>query len=97
MIRKIDLDSINRIHADQIIKSASTVVKELIDNAIDAGATRILVKLKDEGLEEIELLDNGKGISKEDLIKLGKRGMTSKLKEKDFQLESATHLGFRVR
>ena len=97
MINKLDKKSIDRIHSEQIIKNIVSVVKELIDNAIDAKSTKIIINLKNFGIEEIIVTDNGFGICKDDLQKLGLRGTTSKLNEGDVQLNEINFLGFRVR
>ena len=94
-IKGLKKESINLMHSEQIIKNLVSGVKELVENAIDSKATKIIINLKNYGLNLLEVVDNGKGISEEDLIKLGKRGSTSKLKEKDFELLEIKYLGFR--
>ena len=58
---------INRISAGEVVESPFSIVKELLDNALDAGATRIVVEIKNGGIDQIIVKDNGKGIDKDDL------------------------------
>ena len=67
----------------------------MLENSIDAGATSIIITLKNYGIDEIEIIDNGKGIVKEDLLKICQRGATSKLKEEDIEMNEVDTLGFR--
>ena len=94
-IKGLKKESINLMHSEQIIKNIISGVKELVENAIDSEASKIIINLRDYGLSELEVIDNGQGIEKDDLLKLGKRGNTSKLKEKDFDLLEIEYLGFR--
>lgn len=84
----------NKIAAGEVVEKCMNVVKELVENAIDAKATEIKVELQDSGVKEIKVTDNGIGMDKEDAVLAFSRHATSKLKtEKDlFHIES---LGFR--
>ena len=70
-IRELDQNTINQIAAGEVVERPSSVVKELMENAIDAGATMISVELEEGGLKSIRITDNGKGIEKEE-IKFGR-------------------------
>ncbi|MFH1515194.1 MAG: DNA mismatch repair endonuclease MutL [bacterium] len=85
---------VKRIAAGEVIERPVSVVKELIENSIDAGATRIEVKIEEGGIANITVIDNGCGISKEDIPKMLHRHSTSKILSED-DLESILTLGFR--
>lgn len=95
-ISELDENTKNKIHSEQIIKSVVSAIKELLDNSIDAEASTISISLLDFGLKKIETFDNGSGMSSEDLLKVGKRGATSKMHEKEENLARISFLGFRV-
>ena len=84
----------NKIAAGEVVEKTMNVVKELVENSIDAEATEISIKLIDSGVKEIEVSDNGIGMDKEDAKLAFERHATSKLKNLDdlFYIES---LGFR--
>ncbi|MBE6158180.1 MAG: DNA mismatch repair endonuclease MutL [Firmicutes bacterium] len=84
----------NKIAAGEVVEKTMNVVKELVENSIDAGSDEITIKLIDSGVKEIEVSDNGVGMDKDDAILAFSRHATSKLKELDdlFNIES---LGFR--
>lgn len=84
----------NKIAAGEVVEKCMNVVKELVENAIDAKATEIKIELQDSGVKEIKVTDNGIGMDKEDAVLAFSRHATSKLKtEKDlFHIGS---LGFR--
>jgi len=90
----LDKKTINKIAAGEVVERPASVVKELVENAIDARATEITVVIKDYGLEEIRVVDNGVGMSKEDALLSWKPHTTSKLKTID-DLDSLFSLGFR--
>lgn len=84
----------NQIAAGEVVQQASSVVKELMENAIDAGATQIDVLIKDAGKTLIQINDNGKGMSREDAALCFERHATSKLKQAS-DLFSLQTKGFR--
>lgn len=85
---------INQIAAGEVIENPSGVIKELIENSIDAKATNIEIELEDFGLKKILVKDNGIGISKKDLIKAPLRHATSKIQKFD-DLYNIKTMGFR--
>ena len=78
-IRKIDRSAVHRICANQVIFDLSTAVKELLENALDAGATRIEIRLKNMGHDSIEVCDNGGGIPPSNYASLTLKHWTSKV------------------
>lgn len=66
-IRRLDQDTVDKIAAAEIIQRPSNAIKELLENALDAGATRISVVAKEGGLKTLSIQDNGSGIHEEDL------------------------------
>ncbi|MDR0733789.1 MAG: DNA mismatch repair endonuclease MutL [Dysgonamonadaceae bacterium] len=88
-------DSIaNQIAAGEVIQRPSSVVKELMENAIDAGATTVLLNLKDAGRSLIQVIDNGKGMSETDARMAFERHATSKIAAAD-DLFALHTMGFR--
>jgi len=87
-------DVVSKIAAGEVIERPSSVVKELVENALDAGADTIEVMLKDAGKTLIALKDNGSGIDEDDLDKIFLRHATSKIKQAD-DLVAIQSLGFR--
>jgi DNA mismatch repair protein MutL len=94
VINLLDANTINQIAAGEVIERPASIVKELVENAIDAGSTQIVVDFQEGGKKRIRVSDNGKGIYKEDFSKIFLRHTTSKIsKAKD--LYAITSLGFR--
>ena len=94
MIKVLDQETINKIAAGEVIDRPSSVAKELIENAIDAGATAITVEIKEGGLSFMRITDNGGGIPKEDVPTAFIRHATSKIMTIE-DLLSVSSLGFR--
>jgi DNA mismatch repair protein MutL len=92
-IRLLSEATINRIAAGEVIERPAAAVKELVENALDAGAGRITVALAAGGIERIEVTDDGIGIAQDDLALAVQRHATSKLV--DDSLERIATLGFR--
>jgi len=92
-IRQLPPNLVNRIAAGEVVERPASVVKELIENAIDAGATRIDVVANGGGLSLISVTDNGYGMDRDDLALAVERHATSKLQDDD--LSRIFTLGFR--
>ncbi len=84
----------NKISAGEVVQRPASVVKELLENSIDAGASRITVAIKDAGKELIRIVDNGAGMVREDALLSVERFATSKITGVE-DLESLQSLGFR--
>ncbi|GAA5949061.1 hypothetical protein JCM3765_003999 [Sporobolomyces pararoseus] len=93
-IQAIDTSSIHSLTSGQVVIDLQTAVKELVENALDAGATSIDVKFKEHGYDSIEVQDNGKGIDQEDWPGIALKHHTSKLTS-FADLASVSTLGFR--
>ncbi|XP_056017837.1 mismatch repair endonuclease PMS2-like isoform X2 [Ostrea edulis] len=93
-IKAIDRKSVHRICSGQVVLTLATAVKELVENSIDAGAVSVEIKLKDYGLESIEVSDNGSGVEESNFEGLTLKHHTSKLQ--DFtDLINVETFGFR--
>ena len=94
IIHILDNNTINKIAAGEVVERPSSVVKELVENSIDAGAGAVTLEIRDGGTTLIRITDNGSGISKEDVEKAFIRHATSKIEKID-DLENVISLGFR--
>ena len=90
----IDTSSIHRIHSGQVVLDLQGAIKELVENSLDAGATSVEVRIKDNGLESIEVVDNGSGVAPEDWASVALKHHTSKLPDLA-ALPHVTTFGFR--
>ena len=86
--------TINKIAAGEVIERPASVIKEMVENSIDAGATNIVVEIKNGGISFIKIADNGKGIAQDDLEIAFERHATSKIRSAD-DLNTVTSMGFR--
>ena len=92
-IRRLPEHLVNRIAAGEVVERPASALKELVENAIDAGATRIAIALADGGLARIEVADDGCGMARDEIALALERHATSKLP--DELIEAVTTLGFR--
>ncbi len=93
-IQVLDQETINKIAAGEVIERPSSVVKELVENAIDAKATAITIEIKDGGISMIRITDNGSGIEGDEIAKAFLRHSTSKIRSVE-DLLNVSSLGFR--
>ena len=90
----LDELTINQIAAGEVIERPASVIKEMIENSIDANATNITIEIKNGGISYIKVTDNGKGIAKDDLEIAFERHATSKIRSAE-DLNTVTSMGFR--
>ena len=93
-IQKLDDNTISQIAAGEVVERPAQVVKELIENSIDAGSTNIIIEIENGGFDSIKITDNGNGINKEELNLSIERHATSKLVRIE-DLNEIYTLGFR--
>jgi len=94
MIHILSKEVVNKIAAGEVVERPASVVKELIENSIDAGSTEIRIIIEEFGTKKIQIIDNGSGISKSDLDKLFHKHATSKINNIN-DLEKILSYGFR--
>ena len=95
MIEILDKNTIDQIAAGEVIERPASIVKELLENALDSGAEAISIEIRDGGISLIRVTNNGSGIEKEEVKKAFLRHATSKIKSaKD--LESVLTLGREI-
>jgi DNA mismatch repair protein MutL len=92
-IRRLPEHLVNRIAAGEVVERPASALKELVENAIDAGAGRIAISLREGGLSAIEVTDDGCGMAPDEIALALERHATSKLP--DDAIEAVTTLGFR--
>ena len=81
-IQELSEQLANQIAAGEVVERPASVVKELVENALDAGSTQIDIFIEEAGLKTIQIIDNGEGIAKEDVLNAFKRHATSKIHTK---------------
>ena len=90
----LDELTINQIAAGEVIERPASVIKEMVENSIDAGATHVTIEIKNGGISFIRITDNGSGIAKDDLEIAFERHATSKIRNAS-DLDTVTSMGFR--
>ncbi|MCJ0968555.1 DNA mismatch repair endonuclease MutL [Mammaliicoccus sciuri] len=93
-IKELELSLANKIAAGEVVERPASVVKELLENAIDAQATQIDITIKESGIQSIRVVDNGTGIEEDDIAKAFGRHATSKINN-DYDLFHIRTFGFR--
>ncbi|MFH1192654.1 MAG: DNA mismatch repair endonuclease MutL [bacterium] len=94
MIKILDNNLINKIAAGEVVERPASVIKELVENSLDAGADFITVEIKNGGIDFIEVVDNGKGMNREDASLCVERHATSKISSVE-DLSNILSFGFR--
>ena len=92
-IRRLPEHLVNRIAAGEVVERPASALKELVENAIDAGARHVVIRLSGGGIGGIEVIDDGCGMTREDMALALERHATSKLP--DDHIERVATLGFR--
>lgn len=90
----LDEYTINKIAAGEVVDRPASIVKELVENSIDAGATQVTVEIKNGGIKYIKISDNGSGIRKDDVQIAFERHATSKIRKEE-DILNITSMGFR--
>lgn len=93
-LRALERRDVQRICSGQSVVDLATAVKELVENALDAGATQVEVKLRESGRDAFEVSDNGAGVAPEDFATLARKHCTSKISRFE-DIESVASFGFR--
>jgi DNA mismatch repair protein MutL len=93
-IRRLPEHLVNRIAAGEVVERPASALKEIVENALDAGATRIAIRLSNGGLDRIEVSDDGSGMDSADMALALERHATSKMPDDD-AIENVATLGFR--
>src|SRR5690606_42009478 len=94
LLKKLPEDLINQIAAGEVVERPASVVKELLDNSIDAGADQIKIRVEEGGMSLIEISDNGVGIDSENLAQIFDPHTTSKISSLE-DLSKIMTMGFR--
>ena len=90
----LDENTANKIAAGEVVERPASVIKELVENSIDAGASSISVEIRNGGISFIRVIDNGSGIAGDDVEIAFERHATSKIRKVD-DLENISSMGFR--
>ncbi|MCR4822732.1 MAG: DNA mismatch repair endonuclease MutL [Treponema sp.] len=93
-VRQLSVDVARKIAAGEVIDRPAAIVRELLDNAVDSGATSISLEIEGGGIEKIRIADNGQGMTKDDLMNCARPHCTSKIAQSEDLLNLST-LGFR--
>src|SRR5687767_2432980 len=93
-IRVLNEAAINQIAAGEVIENPSSVVKELVENSLDAGATKIWIEIRGGGFQLIQVVDDGVGMNRDDAVLCFERHATSKLSQIE-DLNELRSMGFR--
>ena len=90
----LDEHTINKIAAGEVIERPASVVKELVENSLDAGATKIDIEVQNGGISQIRITDNGCGMAADDMVIAFEKHATSKIRSAE-DIESVITMGFR--